>query len=251
MDAFIQLYTSLFRGRTDVYPRRWEKDGKSGWSPAYAFDWNEFNTHRAHGGTIKDFENKTLASLTDEVLLKHLNGTDTIGIYPILPDNTSYFIVADFDESSWKKDIKKLVDMCTAYKLHAYSEISRSGNGGHVWIFFEDIYPCWKSRKILLELIRKSQSHSVFTPEASFDRLFPNQDTLSGSGFGNLICLPLQGTRVKNNCTVFYDPEKNTIYGDQQKFLKIVHKHTNVELDAVYKKLFDTKVTDNKFKNFI
>ena len=98
----ISLYKSLFQGRDDVYARRWERDTKSGWSPAYTFDWNEFNAHRAHGGTIKDFKNKTLIPFTHGVIEEHLTGNETIGIYPILPDNTSYFIVADFDETSWK-----------------------------------------------------------------------------------------------------------------------------------------------------
>src|SRR3989344_6578107 len=108
----ITLYSSLFRGRTDAYPRRWEKNGKSGWAPAYSFDWNEFNTHRAKGGTIKDFEHKTLSPLTDEILLNHLLGKEIVGVYPILSDNTSYFIVADFDEGDWKSDCLKFTNAC-------------------------------------------------------------------------------------------------------------------------------------------
>ena len=106
----IDLYKLLFRGRTDTYARRWEKDVKSGWSPAYVFDWAEFNTHRAHGGTIKDFEKKTLVPFTEEVIKKHLEGKEAVGLFPILPDNTSYFIVADFDEAYWKNDVRSLVD---------------------------------------------------------------------------------------------------------------------------------------------
>ena len=137
----LTLFKSIFRGRTDVYPRRWEKNGKSGWSPAYSFDWNEFNAHRAVGGTIKNFENKTLQPLTDTTLLYHLSGKETIGIYPILPDNTSYFIAADFDESNWKIDSQKFIAECSKVNLQAYIEISRSGNGAHVWIFFVNAYP--------------------------------------------------------------------------------------------------------------
>ena len=99
----LALYRSIFHGRDDAYPRRWEKDGKSGWTPAYSFDWSEFNAHRARGGTIKNFEHKTLLPLTNEVLLNHLLGKETIGIYPILSDNTSYFIAADF--KIWQKVI--------------------------------------------------------------------------------------------------------------------------------------------------
>ena len=88
----LQVFMMLFRGRTDVYARRWEKEGRSGYSPAYAFDWNEFMAHKRQGGTMKDFENKRLMPLTDDTVKKHLMGEHVIGIYPILPDNTSYFL---------------------------------------------------------------------------------------------------------------------------------------------------------------
>ncbi len=237
----LALYRSLFRGRDDAYPRRWEKNGKSGWTPAYSFDWNEFNTHRARGGSIKDFEHKTLLPVTNEILLNHLLGKDTVGIYPILQDNTSYFIVADFDEADWKADAKKLVDVCLKQNLSAYSEISRSGNGAHVWIFFDDKYPCWKSRSILLELIRKTFRYSEFAKEISFDRLFPNQDTITDGGFGNLIGLPLQGERVMHGASLFCDSENFFQYPDQWEFLKTIHKHTTEELDNLYDEIFGRK----------
>ncbi|MEI7512998.1 MAG: DEAD/DEAH box helicase family protein [bacterium] len=230
----LELYKSIFRGRDDVYPRRWEKEGKSGWSPAYSFDWNEFNAHRATGGTIKNFENKKLLPLADIVLSNHLNGKETIGIYPILPDNTSYFIVADFDEADWKADSQKFITECAKVNLKAYTEISRSGNGAHVWIFFADAYPCWKSRVITLELIRKTFHYSEFSKEISFDRLFPNQDTITDGGFGNLIALPLQGERVNHGTSVFCDSTNFIPHQDQWEFLQAIHKHTSAELDSAY-----------------
>ena len=245
-DRHSMLFALLFRGRTDVYARRWEKNGKSGWSPAYAFDWNEFNAHRAQGGTIKNFGQKTLIPLTDWVVKKHLEGTETVGIYPILLDNTSYFIAADFDEASWKDDAKNLVEECVRNGLSAYTEISRSGKGAHVWVFFVEPYPCSKSRKIMLALIAKISTALEFQKEESFDRLFPNQDTVSDKGFGNLIGLPLHGERSKNNCTVFYDSETSEIYKDQWKFLETIHRHTIHELDDVYTKVFDTSVTEER-----
>lgn len=93
----IRLYRSLFRGCNDIFAKRWEKGSKSGYSPAYSFSWDEFNTHRARGGSMKDFDNKTELPLTNTVIQQHLLGQATIGIYPILPDNTSYFLTADFD----------------------------------------------------------------------------------------------------------------------------------------------------------
>lgn len=237
----LSLYTSIFRGRSDVYPRRWEKGDKSGWSPAYSFDWNEFNAHRARGGTMKDFDHKTLCIVTDEVILNHLLGKETIGIYPILTDNTSYFIAADFDEGDWENDVQKFIAVCNSFSLQAYAEISRSGNGAHAWVFFEKSYQCFKSRAIMLEMIRKTFNHSPFVKEASFDRLFPNQDTITDGGFGNLIALPLQGERVVHNASVFCELEKFTPYTNQWEFLKRIHKHSQEELDAVYETLFDNK----------
>ena len=222
----LTIYHNLFNARTDIYARRWQKNDKSGWSPAYSFDWNEFNSHRAKGGTIKDFENKKLLSLTDEILLNHLLGKETIGIYPILKDNTSYFIVADFDEADWKNDSQKFIKECGNIGLKAYTEISQSGNGAHVWVFFEENYPCWKSRAILLELIQKVFNHSEFIKEVSFDRLFPNQDTITDGGFGNLIALPLQGERVKNNTSLFCDSDNFFFFiHPPGVFLKIKQKN--------------------------
>lgn len=111
-DQQLELFMSLFRGRTDVYAHRWEKDGKSGYSPAYAFDWNEFIAHKRRGGSMKDFENKKLLPLTSEVIKQHLLGQYVIGIYPILTNNTSYFLVADFDDATWEKDANAFLSAC-------------------------------------------------------------------------------------------------------------------------------------------
>lgn len=237
----LSLYTSVFRGRTDVYPRRWEKGDKNGWTPAYSFDWNQFNAHRAHGGTMKNFEHRTLCPVTDDVVLNHLLGKETIGIYPILTDNTSYFIAADFDEGDWKNDVQKFIVVCNSFELQACAEISRSGNGAHAWVFFENAYPCFKSRAIMLEMIRKTFNYSPFVKEASFDRLFPNQDTITDGGFGNLIALPLQGERVLHDASVFCELETFTPYTNQWEFLKTIHKHTLEELDTIYEMLFEQK----------
>ena len=178
----VELFKSLFRGRSDIYARHWEKNGKSGYSPAYEFEWVEFMAHKRRGGSMKDFENKKLMPLTDEVIRQHLLGQHTVGLYPILPDNTSYFIAADFDGANWIDDSREFLQACENVGILAYLERSRSGNGGHVWIFFAESYPCHKSRQIALELIRKALHTSEFEKEVSFDRLFPNQDVLTGAG---------------------------------------------------------------------
>lgn len=146
--------------------------------------------YKRRGGSLKDFENKRLLPLTGEVVKKHLLGVQVIGIYPILPENTSWFLAADFDGETWKREATAFIEACKTAGLVAYLERSRSGNGGHVWIFFSEPLPCYRSRQIGLELVRRAFNISEFEKEVSFDRFFPNQDTLSKAGFGNLIALP-------------------------------------------------------------
>lgn len=245
----LALYRSIFRGRDDCYARYWEKNGRSGYSPAYSLNWQEFKQHQAGGGTMKDFSEKTLLPITDEMISKHIVGNHAIGIYPILDDNTSYFIAADFDGKEWQKDAQAYIDECTLLGLHVYLERSKSGNGGHVWIYFEGAYPCFKSRIIALSAISRAFNYSVFEKEISFDRLFPNQDSLPAGGFGNLIALPLQGTYSQNGNSLFVDPATLIPYEDQWGFLSQIRKHSVSELDAVYDKITDNKQQAVKMHN--
>ncbi|HLA69315.1 MAG TPA: DEAD/DEAH box helicase family protein, partial [Bacteroidota bacterium] len=180
--------------------------------------------------------------LTPEVIKKHLLGLQVVGIYPILADNTSYFLAADFDGEHWLKDATAFIDASTQVQLNAYLERSRSGNGGHVWIFFSQPCLCYKSRKIGLDLIRRAFNISEFEKEISFDRLFPNQDILSKAGFGNLIALPLQGRSISQGNTVFLDLETEAPFADQWAFLKEARRHTAQEIDAVHQRLVIQKV---------
>ena len=177
--------------------------------------------------------------LTAEVIQNHLNGSQTIGIYPLFTDNTSYFIAADFDEANWQKESKSFIKVCKEYGISAYLERSRSGKGAHVWIFFEEKYPANKSRSIILEIVRKALGLSNFEKEISFDRLFPNQDYHANKGFGNLIALPLQGTSITNRNTVFLDPETLDIIPDQWIYLKEIRKINTKDLEKIYKELIE------------
>ena len=237
-DQQIELFMSLFRGRTDVYARRWEKDGRSGYTPAYEFNWTEFMEHKRRGRTMKDFENKRLLPLTENVIAEHFIGKQVVGIYPILQDNTSYFLAADFDGDTWKAEARAFIDQCASVGLLAYLERSRSGNGGHAWIFFSEPCPCYKSRQIGLEIIRRIRGESEFTKEVSFDRLFPNQDNLTKNGFGNLIALPFQCQAVSKDNTVFIDPTTAKAFPDQWKYLSEIKRYTAAELNEIHNKLF-------------
>ena len=191
---YIPLFRSLFKGKEDVFATRWEKGSKSGYMPAYFFDPYRYKGHVMRGGTFQNFTEKSYLPLTDEQVAKHLSGNQQIGLYPLLQDNTSWFIAADFDKNNWEEECRKFLQALDAKSIPAYLERSRLGKGGHVWVFFEKPYPAAKSRKIAISLLKETGIISAFDKEASFDRLFPNQDILSGKGLGNLIALPLQKT---------------------------------------------------------
>jgi superfamily II DNA or RNA helicase len=234
VDKELTIFKSLFRGREDIYAIRWEKVNKSGYMPAYTFDPYHFKAHRMKGGTFQNYANKQYQELTDEQLMKHLKGEQLIGLYPLLKDNTSYFLAVDFDKGDWMKECRIFMDISVNKGIPAYLERSRSGNGGHVWIFFEGNYSAYKSRTIFKSLLENGGLFSVFDKSSSFDRLFPNQDFLSGKGFGNLIALPLfkKTLDIGNSC--FINPETFEPFSDQWEFLKSVQRISTVTLDGLY-----------------
>jgi len=240
----IESFKSLFKGREDIYAIRWEKDNKSGYMPAYKVDWNDYKIHKSKGGSFKDYSKKEYQPLTDEVLKRHFQGTVTIGIYPLLEDNTSFFIAADFDDKNWKESIQKLHLVCVKHEIPAYVERSRSGNGGHLWIFFEENFPAKQTRKLLYELLREASVISHFDKEASFDRLFPNQDFHTGKGLGNLIALPLNGNALMNGNSAFLNPENYLPYDNQFEIIKTFRKLSMDKFRSIYKDFFNEKVDD-------
>jgi superfamily II DNA or RNA helicase len=232
--AHIDIYKSIFKGRTDVFAVRWEKGGKSGYMPSYQFDPYQYRLHSAKGGSFKDFNDKVYKKLTDDEITKHLRGEQLIGLYPLLTDNTSFFIVADFDQESWIEECKKFIHICSSHNVPAYLERSRSGNGGHVWIFFDQPYPAYKSRKIFIHFLKLNGTFSVFDKESSFDRLFPNQDYLSGKGLGNLIALPLHKPAVEKGNSCFVDVDTLQPFDDQWESLSEIKKLSITELEKLY-----------------
>ena len=239
-DDRLSLYKSLFRGREDVFALRWEKGNKSSYMPAYSFDPHRYRLHKMKGGTFQSYPDKVYQPLTDDHLIKHLQGEQVVGLYPLLQDNTSWFIAADFDEAEWIEECKSFIKVCEEHDIPAYLERSRSGKGGHVWIFFEEPYEAFRSRKIMMSLLKKTGIISAFDKNSSFDRLFPNQDYLSKKGMGNLIALPLNKSSLNNGNSCFIDPDTLQPFGDQWAFLKTINRITTSQLNYIYKEQNDS-----------
>jgi len=209
----IRLFRSLFRGREDVYPRRWEnlKTGRSGYSPACRNEWVPGICDKPKV-KCSDCSAREFLPVTDEVTRKHLVGRApddprdfTIGVYPLLHDETCRFLAVDFDKKTWSDDARAFVHTCQNHGVPAILERSRSGNGAHAWIFFSAPVPAGEARKVGAWMLTETmESHPEIGFE-SYDRLFPNQDTLPTGGFGNLIALPLQGRSRKSGNSVFVD----------------------------------------------
>ncbi|MEQ2525297.1 DEAD/DEAH box helicase family protein [Bacillaceae bacterium CLA-AA-H227] len=240
----IQIYKNLFKGRTDVYAIRWEsKTGKSGYSPACELEWHPTLCKKP---TIKcaDCQHRKLLKLTDNVIYEHLTGKHTIGLYPLLEDENCWFLAVDFDKKNWQKDVRVFMNTCRTLNVPASIERSRSGNGAHVWIFFSETVPASIARKLGNVLLSHTLEKRYEVGMDSFDRLFPNQDTLPRGGFGNLIALPLQNGPRKSGNSVFID-ESFIPYPDQWLYLENVEKINLVVIQNIIKKFGQRNRTPN------
>ena len=242
----VDIFKSLFKGREDVFAVRWEKGNKSGYMPAYFYDPYHLRAHKMNGGTFQNYNEKSHLKLTDEQIQKHLNGLQQIGVYPLLEENTSWFLAADFDKANWQDEAIAFLNACKEKQIPAYLERSRSGNGGHVWVFFDKPYPAIKSRKIFISILEDSGAFSMFDKSSSFDRLFPNQDFLSGKGFGNLIALPLFKPNVEKGNSCFVEPETFEAFTDQWNFLQHIKRVSTNYLDKVYDGLKSGAESDSR-----
>ena len=238
----IALFRSLFRGRDDIYPRRFEnrKTGKSGYSPACANEWVRGICEKPR---IKCAEcpHQRFLPVTDEVIRCHLSGQDDLGrdfvmgVYPMLLDETCFFLAADFDKASWAEDSKAVLETCERLRLPAALERSRSGNGGHVWIFFAEPVPASLARKLGAHVLTETMEGRPDIGLDSYDRFFPNQDTMPQGGFGNLIALPLQKQPREAGNSVFLN-EKLNPHEDQWKFLSSIRRMSRLEVEEMVRR---------------
>ena len=221
-DEKVALFRTLFRGRMDVYPIRWEgkTSGKSGYAPACANEWRAGVCEKPR---IKcgDCAHRVLQPLTDLVIYDHLAGEHTVGVYPLLEGDTCHFLAVDFDEADWREDAKAFIQSCTELGVSAALEISRSGQGAHAWVFFASAVSARDARRLGTSIISHACTRTRQLQLTSYDRLFPNQDTMPKGGFGNLIALPLQKHPRERGFSVFVDADLQP-YPDQWAFLASV-----------------------------
>ena len=234
----IALFRSLFRGREDVYPRRFvSKKTGPGYAPACGNEWVRGICEKPR---IKcgDCPNRAFLTVTDEVIRCHLSGKDKAGqefiagVYPMLADETCYFLAMDFDKETWRDDVLAVMATCRDLDLPAALERSRSGNGGHIWLFFTDAVPATLARKIGSFLLTETMERRPELGLASYDRLFPNQDTLPKGGFGNLIALPMQKAPRESGNSIFVD-ETLTPYPDQWAFLSSIPRISTERIESI------------------
>jgi superfamily II DNA or RNA helicase len=220
----IALFRSLFRGREDVYARRWESaDGRSGYVPVALKDWKAINRSRPEDRKRVDQKTRKFFPLTDAVVEDHLLGKETIGIYALLPDETCWFLAVDFDKKTWGYDSLAFLATCQQLNIPAALERSRSGTGGHIWIFFDRALPAITARKLGCLILTQTMERRHQLGLDSYDRFFPNQDTMPKGGLGNLIALPLQFTPRKSGNSVFIDTDLH-LFPDQWQFLSTIRR---------------------------
>ncbi len=220
----VALFRSLFRGRPDVFATRWESTktpGRSGWAPRCS---NEWQPGLCFKPKVKcaDCASRRFVALTSSEIRRHLEGRQTIGIYPLLPDETCWLVAIDLDGPSWREDVGAVRESADDLGVPVLVERSRSGDGAHIWILFAEAVAARVARSIGSLLLTRAMSRRAIAM-SSYDRLFPNQDTMPAGGFGNLIALPLQHARRIEGCTLFLGADLEP-YPDQWTYLAGVER---------------------------
>ena len=249
----IDLFRSLFKGRSDVFARRWHNktSGKAGYQPVCKNEWGPLCDRKSHKCT--ECSNRQFLPLNDSDIFRHLegknaDGTDVIGLYVLNEDNTCYLLCTDFDdkncEHGYQDDVRAFVAVCKSWDIPYSVERSRSGNGAHVWLFFETPVLANKARRLGNAILTEAMNKNGKMGFKSYDRFFPNQDSLPDGGLGNLVALPLQGNARKHGNSVFVN-EKFEPYPDQWEYLLNVRKLSEASLENILKQTSDIQPLGN------
>lgn len=229
----IALFRSLFRGREGAYAHGYlnKHAGRIGYSPACVNErtsrcprWNGSR----RGMKCGECPCRVLVPLADDTLKRHFKGgdpsfRDVCGLYVLTEESKTWVLVADFDKSGWEREVSLYCGACAAHGLECAVERSRSGNGAHVWLFFEEAVDASLARSLGSALVTWAMERSADMGFSAYDRLFPTQDSLTEDGLGNLIALPFQGTAMRSSNSVFVD-KSFAPYPDQWQFLSSVAK---------------------------
>ncbi len=245
LEEKVALFRSLFRGREDVFARRWysPKTEKSGYQPVCTREWNpgycDKKKYKCAECPNREFQPPGYNDVYRHLEGKDPNGKDVIGAYAIQPDNTCYFLCCDFDykscEHGYKDDVRAYVAVCRDWGIPAYIERSRSGNGAHVWILFSEPIKAQSARRLGNAILTEAMEREGRMSFKSYDRFFPNQDFMPEGGFGNLVALPLQGHARKNGNSVFVD-DNFEMYPDQWAYLQQMRKLSSSEVESLLTK---------------
>lgn len=230
----VRLFRSLFRGRADIFPVRFvsRKTDRPGFAPACSNKWQPGLCLLRTGGKCSDCLNQAFVSVSDQVIADHLQGHHVIGVYPLLEDETCWFLAVDFDKGSWKDDVVAFAETCRSVGIPVAVERSRSGNGAHAWFFFSAPVSANVARRMGCYLITETMGHRHELSMESYDRLFPNQDTMPRGGFGNLIALPLQQEPRRQGNTVFIDDHVEP-FADQWAYLASLQRTDPTTAEAI------------------
>lgn len=238
-DVMANHFYARFWGRQDVYSQRSEnKRGEAGYYPQCHNFWRE-NCPKAHGEKIScgSCPARDYKRLHKEDILAHLrgyssNGSDVIGVYPLLPDGTCRFLVYDFDDhekgaekrdfansdDSWIEEVEAMRTICVLNGLDPLVERSRSGQGAHIWLFFDKPISARLVRAFGNALLDRGAEQVNLKSFRYYDRMLPAQEEVPEGGLGNLIALPLQGRALREGNSAFVDENWNA-YPDQWKVL--------------------------------